>query len=105
MRTFLISAAIDLVIILASYYFFKTILSGPIRHKIYEKYLSSFAKFVIYLFVITTLITGISALILYKTRFVIYLNIIAPALVSILVGFVISLVPTKGIGDKKNKTS
>ncbi|AEB74820.1 probable membrane protein [Clostridium botulinum BKT015925] len=53
------------------------------------------------MFVITILITGITALIFYKTRYVNYLNVISSALVSIFVGFVISLVPTKGAGDKK----
>nr|WP_207755347.1 hypothetical protein [Clostridium pascui] len=89
--------------IFISYFLFKKLISGPTRHKIYEKIFSSFAKFVILIFIITVAITGISALVLYKTRFIAYINVIAPALVSILVGFVMSLVPTRGIGDKEKK--
>ncbi|KYH28653.1 MULTISPECIES: hypothetical protein [Clostridium] len=103
MRNFLITAVLDIILILISYYLFRAVISGPTRHKIYEKYLSSFAKFVIYIFIASALITGISALILYKTRYVVYLNVIAPSLVSILVGFIISLVPTRGAGDNKEK--
>lgn len=103
MRNFLITAVLDIILILISYYLFRVVISGPTRHKIYEKYLSSFAKFVIYIFIASALITGISALILYKTRYVVYLNVIAPSLVSILVGFIISLVPTRGAGDNKEK--
>ncbi len=97
MRNFLISSIVNLILILISYFIFRSIVSGPSRHKIYEKIFSSFAKFIIYTFIFTVAITGITALIVYKTRFVIYLNIIAPpALVSILIGFLISTVPTKG---------
>ncbi|QGU96577.1 hypothetical protein GOM49_17095 [Clostridium bovifaecis] len=103
MRTFLIAAVVDIILIFVSYYLFKSVISGPTRHRIYEKYLSSFAKFVIYIFIASALITGLSALVLYRTRYIVYLNVIAPALVSILVGFIISLVPTRGIGDNKEK--
>ncbi|MBM7871985.1 ABC-type uncharacterized transport system permease subunit [Clostridium pascui] len=103
MRNFLISTAVNIVLIFISYFLFKKLISGPTRHKIYEKIFSSFAKFVILIFIITVAITGISALVLYKTRFIAYINVIAPALVSILVGFVMSLVPTRGIGDKEKK--
>lgn len=101
MKTFLTSIVIDIVLIFLSYFIFRAVISGPTRHRIYEKYLSSFAKFVIYVFLITVVITGVSAFILYRTRLVTYLDIIAPALVSILVGFIISLVPTRGAGDKE----
>lgn len=100
MKIFLISSAVDIILILVSYYLFKSVLSGPTRHKIYERFLSSFAKFVIYIFIGSVIITGITALIFYKTRFIAQLNIIAPALVSIFIGFIISTVPTRGIGDK-----
>lgn len=103
MRTFLISAVFDIIVIFISYYLFRSIISGPTRHRIYEKYLSSFAKFVIYIFIASALITGLSALVLYRTRYIVYLNVIAPVLVSILIGFVISLVPTRGAGDKEKK--
>ncbi|MCY6356575.1 hypothetical protein [Clostridium sp. ZS2-4] len=100
MKFFLISGIVDIILILVSYYLFKSVLSGPTRHKIYERFLSSFAKFVIYIFIGSVIITGITALIFYRTRFIAQLNIIAPALVSIFIGFIISTVPTRGIGDK-----
>ncbi|MFL0269478.1 hypothetical protein [Candidatus Clostridium radicumherbarum] len=101
MRNFLISAGADIVLILVSYFIFRSIISGPTRHRLYEKFLSSFAKFVILIFLAALIITGATALILYKTRYIQYINIAAPALVSILVGFIISTVPTRGIGDKE----
>ncbi|WP_127836986.1 hypothetical protein [Clostridium prolinivorans] len=100
MKNFLIAAAVDIIIIMASYFLFKNIISGSTRHKIYEKFLSSFAKFVIIIFLASLAITGIAAFIMYRTRYIQYINIIAPSLVSILVGFVVSTVPTKGTGDK-----
>jgi uncharacterized membrane protein len=100
MKIFLISSVVDIILILVSYYLFKSVLSGPTRHKIYERFLSSFAKFVIYIFIGSVIITGITAFIFYKTRFIAQLNIIAPALVSIFIGFIISTVPTRGVGDK-----
>lgn len=101
MRNFLIAASADIVIILVSYFIFRSIISGPTRHRLYEKFLSSFAKFVILIFFASLLITGLTALILYRTRYIQYINIAAPAIVSILVGFIISTVPTRGIGDKE----
>lgn len=103
MRNFIIAAAADLVLILASYFLFRSIISGPTRHRLYEKFMSSFAKFVIYIFVASAGITALTALILYRTRYISYLNIAAPALVSLLVGFIVSTVPTRGIGDEKKK--
>ncbi|MCY6960316.1 hypothetical protein [Clostridium brassicae] len=100
MKNFLISGVVDIVIIFVSYYLFKSVISGPTRHRIYEKFLSSFAKFIIYIFLGTVIITGVTALIFYKTRFIGQLNVIAPAIVSIYVGFITSTVPTRGIGDK-----
>ena len=101
MKNFLISAIVDIVIIFSSYFLFKSVISGPTRHRLYEKFMSSFAKFVIIIFVASTLVTSLTALILYKTRYIVYINIVAPALVSILVGFVMSTVPTRGVGDKE----
>lgn len=105
MLSFIVSALIDIVIIFAAYFIFRSVLSGPLRHRIYEKFISSFGKFVIYIFIVSAAITGIAAYILYRTRYVIYLNIIAPALVSIFIGFVVSTVPTRGAGDKNTKTN
>lgn len=102
MRNFIISAVLDMIFILVSYFIFKNVINGPTRHKLYEKLMSSFAKFVIYIFVASVLINSIAAYILYKTGYVMYINIINPALVSVLVGFIVSTVPTRGIGDKKD---
>ncbi|MBU3093054.1 hypothetical protein KPL35_13340 [Clostridium sp. CF011] len=101
MKNFLVSAIVDVVIIFASYFLFRSIISGPTRHRLYEKFMSSFAKFVIIIFVSTALVTSLIALVLYKTRYIVYINILAPALLSILVGFVMSTVPTRGAGDKE----
>ncbi|APM37493.1 hypothetical protein [Clostridium kluyveri] len=102
MKNFLISAAVDIFLILISYFLFVKIINGPTRHKLYKKFFSSFAKFVIYIFIISILITGITAFILYKTSYIAYINIISPALISILVGFLMSTVPTRGEGDNEN---
>ncbi|MCR3760811.1 hypothetical protein [Clostridium felsineum] len=104
MFNFLFSSALDIVIIFAAYFIFRSTISGPTRHRIYEKFIDSFGKFVIYIFAVSLAITGIAAYVMYRTRFVSYLNIVAPALVSIFIGFVISLVPTRGVedGDKKD---
>lgn len=101
MKNFLISAAVNAVLILVSYFIFRNVISGPTRHKLYEKFLSSFAKFVIYIFIASAAITAITALILYRTRYIVYINIVAPAILSILVGFIVSLIPTRGEGDNK----
>ncbi|WP_315117223.1 hypothetical protein [uncultured Clostridium sp.] len=101
MRNFLISAVVNLILIIISYIFFKNIISGPTRHRLYEKFFNSFAKFVIYLFIISVGITLISVLVLYRTRYIAYVNVVTPSLLSILVGFVVSTVPTRGSGDKE----
>lgn len=98
-RNFLITSAVDIVLILASYFIFRAVISGPTRHRLYEKFFGSMSKFVIYLFVATIVITGITAFVLYRTRYIAYINIATPLLVSILVGFVMSTVPTRGAGD------
>lgn len=97
------SASVDVILIFISYFLFKNILSGPTRHKIYEKLFSSFAKFVIYVFIITIGINTVIAVSLYRTSYIAYINIIAPAVVSILVGFLMSTVPTRGTGDSADK--
>jgi uncharacterized membrane protein len=102
-KNFLITAGLDIILILVSYFIFRSVISGPTRHRLYEKFLSSLAKFIIYIFIATIAITGLSALVLYKTRYISYINVVAPALVSILVGFIVSTVPTRGIGDEKKK--
>jgi len=101
MKNFLVSAIVDIIIIFSSYFLFRSVISGPTRHRLYEKFMGSFAKFVIIIFVTSVLITSLTALILYKTQYIVYINILTPALVSILVGFVMSTVPTRGTGDKE----
>jgi len=101
MKNFLVSAIVDIIIIFASYFLFRSVISGPTRHRLYERFMSSFAKFVIIIFVASTVITSLIALVLYKTQYIVYINTIAPAIVSILVGFVMSTVPTRGVGDKE----
>jgi hypothetical protein len=103
MRNFLLSAGANLVLILIAFFIFKNVISGPTRHRIYEKFMSSFAKFVIYTFIAAAVITGGVALALYRTNYIQYINIIAPALVSLLVGFIAATVPTRGAGDEKHK--
>lgn len=103
MRNFLITAAVDIVLILASYFVFRAVISGPTRHRLYEKFFGSLAKFVIYLFAATVVITGVTAFVLYRTRYIAYLNIADPLLLSILVGFVMSTVPTRGAGDTQKQ--
>lgn len=100
MKNVLIATGVNLVVILISFIIFKKIISGPTRHKLYEKFMSSFAKFIIYIFITTVLIIGVTAFVFYRTRYIEYLNLIAPVFVSILVGFVASTVPTRGAGDK-----
>ncbi|HCW05481.1 MAG TPA: hypothetical protein DGK91_13760 [Clostridium sp.] len=104
MTNFLISAAANGVLILIFFFIFKAIISGPTRHRIYEKIMSSFAKFIIYIFIASLAITGISTYILRRTRNMAYINILAPALVSVLVGFVASTVPVKGANEEKTKS-
>jgi hypothetical protein len=99
-RNFLISAIVNIILIFASYFVFKNVISGTTRHRLYESFFGSLAKFIIYLFIITVLITGLTAFILYRTRYIAYVNVVAPAIVSILVGFIMSTVPTRGAGDK-----
>ncbi len=101
MRNFLIASVVNLVIILLAFFIFKSIISGPTRHRIYEKLMDSFALFVIYIFIGSVVITSLTALVLYKTRYIAYVNIAAPALVSLMVGFVASTIPTRGVGDKE----
>jgi len=103
MKNFLITAAINIVVITASYFIFKAIISGPARHKLYESIFSSMSKFVIYIFIVTVIITGVTAVILYRSRYIAYINIISPIILSILIGFLMSTVPTRGIGDKKSE--
>lgn len=100
MNNFLSSLGLNFVSVIVSYILFRNIISGPTRHRIYEKYLSSMSKFVIILFAFSLGITILTALVLYKTNYISYINIIATSLVSVFTGFIISLVPTRGIEEK-----
>lgn len=102
MKNFLITAVFCVLLIFISYLFFRKTISGPTRHNIYEKYFSSFAKLVIFLFVASLILVAVITLILYKTQFIVYINIIEPLALSIFVGLIVSIVPTRGSEDKKH---
>lgn len=91
---------LDIAIIAVSYLIFRYSLSGGWRHKVWEKYVDSFSMFVIILFVVTIIINVATFSILYSLQRKEYVNIIAPAIVSVLVGFVIASVPQRGVEDE-----
>jgi hypothetical protein len=103
MVTFLKTALADAGIIIITFLLFTAVIPGDIRHKIWEKYISSFAKFVVYIFIATVVINLVTALIVYKIRYERYMNIIAPSVQSVLIGFVASCVPRRGFEDKKRE--
>lgn len=100
MNNFLKYALVDVGIIIVSFVLFSAIISGSRRHRIWEKYISAFSKFVIYIFIITVVINILTAVIVYKLRYERYLNIIAPSVQSVLIGFVAACVPRRGVGDE-----
>lgn len=103
MNTFLKVALADIGIIIVTFAFFTAIIPGHRRHKIWEKYISAFSKFVIYVFILTIAINIITAVIVYRLQYERYLNIIAPSVQSILIGFIAACVPRRGVGDKKEE--
>jgi hypothetical protein len=103
MNTFLKVAAADIGIIVVSFAIFTVLIPGRARHTIWEKYISAFSKFVIYIFAATIAINIITALIVYALQYEQYLNIIAPSVQSVLIGFVAACVPRRGVGDKKEE--
>ncbi|EYE88495.1 membrane protein [Fervidicella metallireducens AeB] len=103
MWTFLKVALLDAGIVIVTFILFSAIIPGYKRHAIWEKYISSFAKFVIYIFIATVAINILTAVIVYALEYERYLNIIAPSVQSILIGFVASCVPRRGVGDKKEE--
>lgn len=103
MKAFPIVAIADVIIIIVSFALFSALISGEKRHRIWEKYISSFSRFVIYIFIITIAVNVITALIVYALRYERYLNIIAPAVQSIIIGFVASCVPRRGVEHNKGK--
>lgn len=101
--TFLKVALVDIGIIIITFLLFSAIIPGDKRHVIWEKYISSFAKFVIYIFIATVIINVGTAYIVYSLQYERYLNIIAPSVQSILIGFVAACVPRRGIGDRREE--
>ncbi|MGE5628180.1 MAG: hypothetical protein ACM3X7_08680 [Solirubrobacterales bacterium] len=101
MKNFLIEAAMNLIIMAAAYFLFRSLIRGPLRHRLYEIIFSSMSKFVIYIFAVTVIITGLAAYIMYRTRYIAYINIVSPAILSVIIGFLMSTVPTRGTGDEK----
>ncbi|CCJ32733.1 hypothetical protein [Caloramator australicus] len=100
-KTFFIMLAVDILIVLVTFFLFSKLIPGDKRHRIWEKYISSFSRFVIYLFLVTVIINVITALIVYSLRYQKYLNYIAPAVQSVLIGFIASCVPRRGVEEKK----
>lgn len=96
-------ALLDLVIFIVSFAIFSALISGNKRHIIWEKYISSFAKFVIYIFILALAINILTAVIVYALRYERYLNMIAPAVQAVLIGFVAACVPRRGVGDKREE--
>ena len=103
MPNFLKLILAEIAVVFISFAFFSFIIPGDKRHKIWEKYISSFAKFVIYIFIIALAVTGITALIVYALRLERYLNVIAALVQSFVIGFILSCVPRRGAGDKKKE--
>lgn len=96
-------ALLDIIVISVSYLIFRYSLKGEWRHRIWEKYLDSFAIFVVILFVITASVNIITFVVLNYLRVKQYVNIVAPAVVSILVGFILASVPQRGVEDSEAK--
>lgn len=103
MRTFIKVALFDAGVILLTFALFSAIIPGDKRHMIWEKYISSFAKFVVYIFIATVVINVLTAVIVYALRYERYLNIIAPTVQSILIGFIAACVPRRGVGDNQKE--
>lgn len=94
---------LDIAVIGISYLIFRYTLSGEWRHRVWEKYIDSFSIFIMILFVITAAVNFITFSILNYLRIKQYVNIIAPAVVSILAGFIIASVPQRGVEDDRAK--
>lgn len=103
MNTFIKVAFADIGIIIVTFVFFTAIIPGNKRHSIWEKYISAFSKFVIYVFILTIAINILTAVVVYRLRYERYLNIIAPSVQSILIGFIAACVPRRGVGDNKEE--
>lgn len=96
-------ALLDLGVIAVSYLIFRYSLSGEWRHRVWEKYIDSFSIFIMILFAVTAAINILTYVVLNYLRIKQYVNIIAPAVVSVIVGFIIASVPQRGAEDKGSK--
>lgn len=103
MPNFLKLILAEIAVVLISFALFSGIIPRVTRHRIWEKYVSSFAKFVVYIFIVSVAITAITAFIVYRLRLERYFNVIAALVQSVLIGFVASCVPRRGVGDKEGK--
>lgn len=103
MYTYLKVLLADIVIVIVTFVIFSALIPGQKRHVLWEKYISSFAKFVIYIFIISLVINILTAVIVYSLQYERYMNIIAPSVQSILIGFVAACVPRRGVGDRKEE--
>lgn len=96
-------ALIDVAVIFLSYLIFRFTLKGEWRHRIWEKYVDSFSMFVIILFLVTAVVNIATYYILFSMRMQEYVNYIAPAVVSIIVGFVLASIPRRGEVEELTK--
>lgn len=104
MQKLLIIALANIGIVIVSFFIFSFILSGAWRHKIWENYISSFAKFVVYIFLISLIINVLTAWAVYSFRLERYVNVILPMVQSILIGFVAACVPRRGVSHKSQES-
>lgn len=95
----------DIGIIIVTFLLFSAIIPGRKRHTIWEKHISSFAKFVIYIFIASLAINVLTAVIVYALQYQRYMNFIVTGVQSILIGFVAACVPRRGVGDNKEETA
>lgn len=104
MQRLLLIALSNIGIVIVSFFIFSFIFSGEWRHRIWEKYISSFAKFVVYIFIVSLLINVLTAWAVYALSLERYINVIVPMIQSIIIGFVAACVPRRGVShDNKVK--
>jgi hypothetical protein len=96
-------ALIDIGIVGVTFGLFSLIIPREKRHRIWEKHISGFSKFVVFMFIISITINAATAYITYRLLYERYLNIIAPAVQSVIIGFVAACVPRRGVGDEPSK--
>ncbi|WDC85455.1 hypothetical protein PL321_09100 [Caloramator sp. mosi_1] len=101
MQRLLLIALANIGIVIVTFFIFSFIFSGEWRHKIWEKYISSFAKFVVYIFIVSLIINIITAWAVYALQLDRYINVIVPMVQSIIIGFVAACVPRRGVEYKR----